>query len=238
METYQLKTEQFSGPIEKLLELIEERKLTITELSLAEVTADFLAYLATIPAISPRLLADFVSVASRLLLIKSKALLPTLTLTEEEEGEIKDLEGRLEFYRQFKPAQEIVRSLWDAKKIAYSRPLFSARVPIFYPSENLTIPRLREELKYYFDLLKSEYGEEATLKVAIISIEEKIEELLSRITAVASASFKDISKEKHKGEVVALFLAILHLVRNQLIAIEQEAHFSDIIISTKPKGTD
>ena len=82
---YELKTEQFSGPIEKLWELIEEKKLEITELNLAEVTADFLNYLKTIEKVEPKLLADFVVIASRLLLIKSKALLPNLELTVEEE---------------------------------------------------------------------------------------------------------------------------------------------------------
>lgn len=236
METYQLKTEQFSGPIGKLLELIEEKKMEVTELSLAEVTADFLNYLSSLPAVSPRVLADFVSVASKLLLIKSKALLPGLVLTEEEEGDIKDLEERLEFYRQFKSARENIEKLWGGKNVSFGRSLFASRVPVFYPSENMTAERLGEEIKYYLELLKAEKGEESTLKVAMISIEEKIEELLSRMKLVTSASFNDMAHKKHRREVVAIFLAILHLVRNQLIAIEQNEHFSDIIISTKPQG--
>ena len=88
---YQLNIQQFFGPIEKLLELIEEKKMEITDLNLAEVTADFLNYLKTLVNVDSRVLADFVVVASRLLLIKSKALLPSLELTEEEEQDISDL---------------------------------------------------------------------------------------------------------------------------------------------------
>lgn len=233
-ENFQFKTEQFSGPIEKLLELIELRKMEVTELSLAEVTADFLNYLNTLGVVEPRILADFVAVASKLLLIKSKALLPSLELSEEEEGEIKDLEERLEFYRQFRGAQDHVKALWGAKHMSFVRPFFALRVPVFYPSENITPERLCEELKYYFTILKEEHGEEGTMKVAMVSIEEKIEELLGRMKMTVSASFNDMSQKKNKGEVVALFLAILHLVRNQLIAIEQQSHFSDIMIQSAP----
>ena len=238
MEAYQFKTEQFNGPIEKLLELIEAKKLEVTELSLAEVTADFLNYLNSLPLVSPRVLADFVAVASRLLLIKSKALLPTLALSEEEERDIKDLEERIEFYKQFRGAQEIIRSLWDSRELSFGKQLFAHRVPVFYPSRNMTVKELHEDLAYLFKILKEEYVEESTLKVAMISIEEKIEELLSRMRLVASASFSDIAHKKHKSEVVAIFLAILHLVRSQLIAIEQGEHFSDIIIKTKEHMND
>ena len=83
---FDLKTAAFSGPLEKLLELVEERKLPITEVNLAEVTNDFLDYLRTLKTVDPSVLADFIVVASRLILIKSKALVPELTLTPEEEG--------------------------------------------------------------------------------------------------------------------------------------------------------
>ena len=98
---YELKLKQFSGPIEKLLELIEEKKLNITELNLAEVTADFLNYLKTVEKLDPKALADFLVVAAKLLLIKSKALLPDLKLTQEEETEIKDFTRRLIICKEF-----------------------------------------------------------------------------------------------------------------------------------------
>lgn len=233
-ENFQFKSGEFAGPIEKLLELIELRKMEVTELSLAEVTADFLNYLGTLPLVEPRILADFVAVASKLLLAKSKALLPSLELSEEEEEEIKELEGRLEFYKQFRGAQEEIKKLWEAKHASFARPFFALRVPVFYPSENITLPRLVSELKYYFNLLKAEQGEERTITIAIVSMEEKIEELMARMKNLTHTSFQSMMQKKNKSEVVALFLAVLHLVRNQLLAIEQHAHFSDIIIQSRP----
>ncbi len=139
---YEYTTEKFSGPIEKLLELIEEKKLEITDLSLAEITADFLEYVKKIEAVEPRLLADFVAVAASLLLIKSKSLLPDLKLTIEEEESIKDLEGRLDFYRNFKPAMNHIKKLAGEKNIEISRPLFFCRPEVFYPSPDVTIKNL------------------------------------------------------------------------------------------------
>ena len=73
---YELRIEKFSGPIEKLLELIEEKKLEITELNLAEATADFLNYIKKIENIEPRLLADFVVVVSSFCLSNQKRFCP------------------------------------------------------------------------------------------------------------------------------------------------------------------
>src|SRR3989344_6054192 len=93
---FQVQTEKFSGPLSKLLELIEEKQLEITTINLAEVTADFLGYLGTLQVVSPQVLAVFAMVASRLILIKSKALLPELKLNDEEEAQIKDFSKQLQ----------------------------------------------------------------------------------------------------------------------------------------------
>src|SRR3989338_1435977 len=102
MNTYELKLNDFAGPLDKLLELIEGKKLEITKVNLAEVTADFVAYIKTIDNLHPKFLADFVAIASKLILIKSHTLLPSLLLSKEEEVEMRDLEDRLRLYKEFK----------------------------------------------------------------------------------------------------------------------------------------
>src|SRR3989344_6512294 len=133
---FEVKTRNYSGPLEKLLELIEEKKLEITSVNIAEVTGDFISYVRGLEGkIEHRTLADFLVIAARLILIKSKVLLPSLELTEEEEGDIRDLEARLVIYREYKAAGELVRKLWNRKKIVYSRPLFLGlgETSVFYP---------------------------------------------------------------------------------------------------------
>ena len=218
---YELKLEKFAGPLEKLLELIEERKLDITEISLAQVTDDFLAYLRLLTGaddtqtdaegsvrvspsqvrISLRLVADFLAVASRLVLIKSKNLLPDLSLTPEEESSIKDLERRLKFYQEFKPMLKNIAGLWSGKKTSFGRPYFLEMMPalsassqpsqgfggqagqagVFYPGENFELQAMIAELDNLFQSIKRLELETDTIKERIITIEEKIEEVMQKL---------------------------------------------------------
>src|SRR3989344_8736955 len=103
-QIFQIKMSGFEGPFGLLLYLIEKRKLFINDVSLAAVTEDYLNYMNQLGgsnSFSPAEIASFVLVASTLILIKSKSLLPNLNLTEEEEGDIKNLEERLRLYKLF-----------------------------------------------------------------------------------------------------------------------------------------
>jgi chromatin segregation and condensation protein Rec8/ScpA/Scc1 (kleisin family) len=104
MEDYKIKTTGFEGPFNLLLELIEKRKLFINDLSLASVTEDYLNYVNRLGGFSnlpSSQISSFVLVASTLILIKSKSLLPNLALTDEEQGDIHNLEERLKQYELF-----------------------------------------------------------------------------------------------------------------------------------------
>lgn len=231
--TYELKTEKFSGPLEKLLELIEAKQLEITELNLAEVTADFLNYLRELEKLStvePRLIADFVVVAARLLLIKSKALLPSLEITEEEKVEIKDLEERLRLYKEFKAASQHLQRQWNDQAVVFSREFLSFAQPIFYPPPDLTVDKLQQALARLLADLSQFVLESKNIKVAIISLEEKMAELMERVK-ISALKFKELVKEKSRAEIIALFLAVLHLLKNEIIKVDQKEQFSEIEIS-------
>lgn len=160
---YQIKIEQFSGPLEKLLDLIEAEKLAVSEISIAKVTDGFLQYLKEFRQgggmgeerfrVDLRVLADFVAVASKLIFLKSKYLLPGLELTKDEEADIKDLEERLKLYQQLKPALKYVQNLWRASHKSYSRPYFLGKgqglapgQSVFYPGNKLDLETLAGSL--------------------------------------------------------------------------------------------
>ena len=235
---YELSLEKYRGPLDKLLELIEEKKLEITEISLAEVTHDFLKYLKTLEAVEAAVLAEFIAIASRLILIKSRTLLPNLVLTEEEENEIKDLEARLKIYQELKQAKKILTLIWQKKDIAFSRPYFlslgggglGAVSEFFYPGKDLNLAALSASLQKIFETLKSLEFETETIKEKIISVEEKINELINRLVEEVEISFKNLSSSKSLEEIIVVFLAILHLANDRMIFLEQKTHFSDIII--------
>lgn len=238
--SYELKLEKFTGPLEKLLELIEERKLEISEVSMAQVTDDFLKYLKTLTDehMDLRMIADFIVTASRLVLIKSKYLLPDLTLTGEEEVEIKDLERRLKLYQELRPAMKVLAKLWSANGQEFSRPYFLARgfAPdagssgIFYPGTELDITNIAGALQNVFESLQAFTMETETIREKIVSLEEKMAEIIKRFEAEVETNFTNLSSTKSRGEIIVIFLAILHLAREQLVRLEQSERFSDIII--------
>ena len=229
---YQVQLDKFSGPLEKLLELIEEKQLDVTLVSLGKVTGDFLEYLKNLSDQEkhPSVLADFVVVASRLLLIKSKAILPSLELTEEEETDIKDLEARLKIYKEFKEASLVLNNFWNRKQSSYGRELFMNLPPVFYPSKNLTVNALEKHLSELIRELKSLVPEKQLVKKIFVTVEQKVKELLERLRESAEQSFHNLSKDKSKLEIIMLFLAILHLIRDRMVKSEQTEKFSDIII--------
>lgn len=229
---YELKTEKFQGPLEKLLELIEDRKLQVSEISLAEVTDDFLKYLEQAENIDFSALADFISIASRLILIKSKSLLPDLAVSEEEEADIKDLELRLALYQEFKAAKKHFEALWASKNISHPRQYLGIMdtVKVFYPGKKVTKESLELSIARIFDTVKKLSEETETIKEKIISLEEKIKEVVARVAEAGETSLNRLSATKTKSEMIVIFLAILHLAREQLIRLEQQENFSDIMI--------
>ncbi len=252
---YETRVGEFSGPLEKLLELIEGQKLDISEVSLAKVTDDFLRYLEKFKKeldvdaasrtedafrVDLRILADFVSVASKLIFLKSKYLLPGLALTEEEEADIKDLEARLNIYQQLKPAIKILNRLWHTSHKSYSRQYFIGKgtslIPgttVFYPGKTLNVESMAAALSNIFDTIKTYEIETDTIREKIVTLEEKISEVLGRIQKEGDMHFNNLSGEKSRGEMIVVFLAILHLAREQLVLLEQMDNFSDIMVKKK-----
>jgi segregation and condensation protein A len=236
MMDYALKMQQYEGPLEKLLQLIEERKLAVNEISLAAVTDDFLKYLEQLPTVSPSLLADFLTVASRLVLIKSKSLLPELPLTEEEEHDIRDLEHRLELYRELKAAEKHVHALWRSGHRAASRPyLFHAGSlpPVFHPGQGLNPEALAAAFAQVYAAIEKITMETETIYETIVSLEEKMQEIVARMATMPQSSLHGLSGGRSRMEIVSVFLAILHLAREGRVALAQAEQFSDIIVSNK-----
>src|SRR3989339_1064593 len=136
-ESYTVKTTGFEGPFGLLLELVEKRKLFINDVSLATVTEDYLNYMNKLGGLNPAEIASFVLVASTLILIKSKSLLPNLSLTLEEEGDIKNLEERLRLYQLFTKLGENIKDMFG-QKIIFSPLERRNDVLVFLPDDQIT----------------------------------------------------------------------------------------------------
>lgn len=231
---YELRLETYQGPMDKLLELVEEKKLEITKISLAEVTADFLEFLKKLEkeGVNHSLIADFLVVASKLILIKSKVLLPALTLSEEEESDIHDLEARLRIYAELKQAKEILRKEWNEFPEMQGREFLMNFGPVFYPPQKLTKDDLYNALTKLIQEFEVILRPVETIKTEIISLKSKIEKIMRKITE-EPLRFKNFAESGSRQELIVLFLAILHLIKDQLIEVNQKSNFHEMTVAKK-----
>ncbi len=230
---YHVRTDIFEGPLELLLELIERRTLAINEVSLAKVADDFINYVNTHANFPIAETAHFVLIAATLLLIKSKSLLPTMELTEEERASVEDLERRLVLYRKFR---EIADRLQQGATCAslYARERAVERPIVFAPHSKMTLPNIHASIVSLISSLRAnEHSIPKTVVKKVISLEEMIEQLAKRIQSSLKVSFREFSKKDRaeRMEVIVGFLAMLELVKQGMIAVVQEDRFSDIIMS-------
>ncbi|MES3031230.1 MAG: ScpA family protein [Patescibacteria group bacterium] len=238
METqFKIKTDIFEGPLDLLLSLVEKRKLFINDISLSQVTDDFITHIQNFENMPMGDSAQFILVASTLLLIKSRSLLPTLTLTEEEEEGIHDLETRLKILKRIKDASVHIDGMFG-KHILFAPSQSRVKEPVFSPHSSMTLLSLAQTIK---DTLKALPKKEAIPKAVVrkvISLEDMIDNLTKRITQGLRMKFSDFSSQ-HKEErvnVIVSFLAMLELVKQGVIHVSQDNHFGDIHMETKEIG--
>lgn len=248
-----VKQEHFEGPLDLLLSLIEKRKLFVNDIALAKVTDDFIEHIRALGQFPMADSANFILIASTLLLIKSKSLLPALDLTGEEEQGIHDLETRLKIYQEIKNASAHVKTMFGREILfqpAQSRPM----EPLFSPDESMTIAGLSASIAALIRALpKKELLPKAVIQ-KVISLEEMIGRLTERVTKSLHMSFREFAKmgdktgegkdgaagaaitREAKVHVIISFLAMLELVKQGIIGVTQENASSDIHMETIEAG--
>ena len=250
-DEYQVKTHIFEGPLDTLLSLIEKRKLFINDISLAQVADDYIAYVKSLADFPIADSAHFILIASTLVLIKSKSLLPSLTLTEEEQHSIEDLEARLKEYQKYKALAVHLRQAFGINT-EYWRLPSKEKVIVFTPDKNTSITRIEEVIKLVIQQIpKKEFVPKAVVQ-KVISLEEMIENLTERITKSLKMNFKDFTRQNFEGQnlggqaslnaeakinIIVSFLAMLELVKQGIIQVRQDKHFQDIEMETHTLST-
>lgn len=226
-----VKIAQFEGPLDLLLSLIEQRQLDITTIALAEVTEQFLQYIKQLSSIDPTVLADFLSIAAKLLVIKSKAILPTLELEDEEEDAGFDLEGKLLLYKQFKEVAKYLKHLDNKRKQSFTRSISFEQKISFYPDPNISTQVLHQNILIVLNGLKElDALPKAKLKEAV-SIQEKIDHLRITLGNKIETKLSDLLKTaKNKGEIIITFLALLELIKQRIFVADQDALFTEVVI--------
>lgn len=233
---FEVKLEKFEGPLDLLLGLIEDQKLDIAQVSIAQVADDYLQYVRDEKSIGLENLAEFVNIASKIILIKSRNILPALEITPEEEKEIKDLEEQLREYRKYKEVSAKLSALFG-KKVMFSRDYLMGSTAVFSPPEKMNLFDLKKQFQKIIDqiVLPEKIPEEAVRD--IITLEEKINELQKTLETRIQIGFSQLkSSAKNNIEVIVSFLALLELVKQRIVSVEQNELFSEIQIkNSKPE---
>lgn len=228
------KIDKFEGPLGLLIELIEREELDITEISLAKIADQYIDYLRSVKEMKPEEMADFLVVAAKLLLIKSKALLPFLK--GEAEEEIKEFEDQLRMYKEFLEAAKKIQAIIGKKKFSFprefNRQAILANANIFSPPKKLTAQDLAN---IFSEIIKSvkplEELEEKSLEKTV-NIEDKILAIQQMLINQLKVSFNHVLlSAQNKTEIIVSFLALLELIKQKNIIVAQGDLFGEIEIN-------
>ena len=231
MPQFSISTSAYRGPLEILLDLIEERKMSISDVSLAEVTDSYLAYVEKLPSLPLGETAQFILVASTLLLIKSRSLLPTLELSLDERESVEELERRLAKYKIIRNAARLLRREWGKSPLLF--PLHAPeREPIFTPG-GIKMDSIKDAALRLLSILPTPEKLAQAAVAPVLALGDVIVSLEKRVSATIRSRFSELTKSKNRHEVIVYFLALLELVRSGSVSATQERLFSEITLETE-----
>lgn len=226
----QLQLPLFEGPLDLLLHLIEREELDVTELSVLEVTEQYMTQLRAAEEINLGALADFVAMGARLLLLKSRALLPReiTDIDDEEDGDALDLVSALREYRRYRVAAEHLRGLEDEHRTAYRREAAPPDVTLPSGLDDVTLDGL---VGIFREILKRLPEEEEVEKVerAPIRLADRVSALISRLEQDDRVSFRAlVGGATTRMEVIIDFMAVLELIKSRFLEAQQDNGGGDI----------
>ena len=241
-----IKIDQFEGPLSLLLHLIEKQEMDIAEVSLAKIADQYVNYIKnSTNIIRPDDMADFLVVAAKLLLIKSRALLPYLY--PEEEQEIEEFEQQLKMYKEFLDAMKGIEATLKNKKFMFAREFNKKAVlslaqgidpsallgtGFFSPPKKLSVEDLSTIFKEIINSLEPKQQLEEKKLENKANIEDKIIVIKEMLANRIKVSFnKLLNNTKSKTDVIVSFLAMLELIKQRDITVSQDGLFKEMVIS-------
>jgi segregation and condensation protein A len=226
---FAIKLQQFEGPLDLLLDLIEQEKLDISQLSLATVTDNFLKHLENDKGIPTEELADFLVVATKLLFIKSRLLLPFLNFGQEEPAG--DLESQLRIYKEYLDASKSIEAMIGKRRFLYVHEKLPHVEIGFAPPKVLGTDQMAAFMRAVIMRLEPVVKVPLATIEKTVSIHEKIRQIQAMFTSAKRTSFsKVLLSAETRTEVIVSFLALLELVKQRSVAVSQSERWGDIMI--------
>jgi segregation and condensation protein A len=242
---YKVVLEFFEGPMDLLLHLIDKAQIDIYDIPINRITEQYMDYINKMEELDLEVTSEFLVMASTLLEIKSKMLLPQVKKENHgEQLEMEELDPRLELvrrlveYKKYKYVSQELRGFEETQKKVYYKPKEELS---YYVEEDKELEEmdLDELVKVLNKLLIKNKNNQGSININEIQKEEytldecieKIKEKLNEKEVIKFSSLFDASS--NRKEIVVTFLSLLELIRMKYITIYQEDNFSDIIISRR-----
>jgi segregation and condensation protein A len=226
-----IQLESFEGPLDLLLSLVERRRLPIAEMSLVAVTDQYLAQVRAVPQPEPDALSEFLAIGARLLLLKSRSLLPAIAPPPSPDGEDEpdgaDLVRRLEAYRVFREIAEQLGQLDSLGPLAFSGGARPAEIVQEEAALQAIAPALLASLYEAVERRRAAPAVQEEPTTPRASVAERIARLRSRLAQQGHVAWQDVCGDT-VDEIVVTLLAVLELVRRGEIGIVQPDLFGPI----------
>lgn len=234
---YSIHLNVYDGPLDLLCDMISKQKIDIKDISIIEITKQYLAYINMLEDMDLEVTSDFITMATKLLEIKSKYLLFSQRELDEEDPRLELME-QLKEYKKYKKASEVLKDSVDYLNQPYYRNREEIIIDDKVDLNEISIESIKSILPYIFKVKNIEEENETKkderlnkiVRGKIISVEEKIEYIQNILTTADKISFNNIIKDNTKDEVIATFLSLLELIKAKEIVVVQENFFEDIII--------
>lgn len=238
--TYKVKLDVFEGPLDLLLYLIKKEEADIFDIPIAKITEQYLEYLEYMKMLDLNIAGEFIVMAATLMHIKSRMLLPPEELPPEEveeEDPRAELVRRLLEYRKFKEAANQLAQMESNRSMVFPRSVDEAQ--FIDQSEGPYFETSIFDLITAFSTVLKSISREAFLEVVRdeYTVEEKVHELFHLLVEKPVLYFKEIfEKAKNKMEIIAIFLALLELIRIKEVVVRQRQLFGAIEIIRNPNN--
>jgi len=233
---YEVRLQNFEGPLDLLLHLIKKNDINIYDIPISQITSEYISYLDMMRRFNLNLAGDFLIMASTLIKIKSRMLLPQPQGDNpEEEDPRKELMDRLLEYKKVKAVSQIFRDREHKQSQLHGRPIYYFKED--YYTVEATVFDIMDAFSRVISSMKEDFREiiqeEVSVEEKIMQIENMLEEkeyiLLSEI----------FSQQKRKLDIIAFLLALLEMIKMKRVCARQSKIFGEIrIYRVQPKVLD
>ncbi|MGL5347489.1 MAG: segregation and condensation protein A [Peptostreptococcaceae bacterium] len=234
---YNIQLQVYEGPLDLLYDLISKQKIDIKDISIIEITKQYINYIEMLEKMDLEITSEFITMASKLLEIKSKYLLYKQKNEEEAEDPRLELMEKLEEYKKFKLAAENLKENVDYSNELFYRKKEEIIIDDKIDFDGISIQAIKNILPYILKVKTSEIKEkikderlDKIVKGRIVSVEEKMTYIRDVMREKNEIRFTNIIHSCDKNEVIATFLSVLELIKSKEVVVDQDIFFDDILI--------